>query len=158
MMKSEHPEKQGQLANQGRALALCRTHEMIAAIKRRAESSSLNRGFSLSLPYFDDQAMEMKIYDFEVIPAGRIPFDPAYVMLVARSEQVKVSQDMRFNASTRKFLLAELKTLEKAFEIPGMARFEKPSMKRRNPFRIQVGSLHFAFNPFTLISIKKSGK
>ena len=158
MMKSEFQEKQEQLANQGRALALCRTDEMIAAIKRRAESNSLNRGFSLSLPYFDDQAMEMKIYDFEVIPAGRIPFDPAYVMLVARAEQLKVSQDMRLNASTRKYLLAELKTLEKAFEIPEMARFDRPSMRHRNPFHIRIGPLQFALNPFTLISIKKSGK
>jgi hypothetical protein len=158
MTNGEHPNNQGQLADQGRALALDRTHELITAIMRRVESNSLNRGFSLSLPYFDDRAMEMKIYDFEVIPAGRIPFDPAYVLLVARVEQVKVSQDLRLNASTRKSLLAELKLLEKAFQVPGITRFERPSAGHRNPLQIRVGALNISLNPFSLISTKKSGE
>jgi hypothetical protein len=157
-MNAVNPENQGQLEDQGRALALDRTHELIAAIMQRVESNSLNRGFSLSLPYFDDRAMAMKIYDFEVIPAGRIPFDPAYVMLAARAEQVKVSQDLQLNASTRKSLLAELKLIEKAFEVPGISRFEKPSAGRRNPLQIRVGALHISLNPFSFISIKKSGE
>jgi hypothetical protein len=106
----------GQLVNQGRALALYQTGEIIQIIKRRASAHDLNRGLSLSLPYFDDQELVMKSHDFEIIPAGRIMFIPAFVVRAAREEQVKVAQDTRLSHSTRKHLLVELKLLEKAFE------------------------------------------
>ena len=107
----------GQLINQGRALARHQTGEIIQTIKHRAAAHDLNRGLSLSLPYFDDQALEMKMNDFEVIPAGRIMFVPAFVVRAAREEQVKVAQDTRLSHSTRIHLLAELQALEKAFEL-----------------------------------------
>jgi len=106
----------GQLVNQGRALARYQTGEIIATIKRRAAAQDLNRGLSLSLPYFDDQALEMKLHDFEIIPAGRIMFVPAFVVRAAREEQAQVAQDTRFSHSTRIHLLSELKALEQAFE------------------------------------------
>jgi hypothetical protein len=106
----------GQLVNQGRALARYQTQEIIKTIRHRASSQDLNRGLSLSLPYFDDQALQLKTHDFEVIPGGRIMFVPAFVVRAARQEQVKVAQDTRLDPATRKHLLAELQTLEKAFE------------------------------------------
>jgi hypothetical protein len=109
----------GQLVNQGRAMARYQTGEIIRTIKRRAVAQDLNRGLSLSLPYFDDQALEIKTADFEVIPAGRIMFVPAFVVRAARQEQVKVAQDTRLSPSTRKHLLAELHSLEQAFSGPG---------------------------------------
>jgi hypothetical protein len=105
----------GQLINQGRALAWYETEEMIAIIQRRAAAEDLNRGLSLSVPYFDDQDLQLRTRDFEVIPAGRIMFVPAFVVRAAREEQVKAAQDTRLNASTRKYLLIELVALEKAF-------------------------------------------
>jgi hypothetical protein len=109
----------GQLVNQGRALARYETDEIIRTIKRRATAQDLNRGLSLSLPYFDDRSMEMKTHDFEIIPAGRIMFVPAFVVRAARQEQAKVAQDTRLSPSIRKHLLDELKTLEGAFATPG---------------------------------------
>ena len=106
----------GQLVNQGRALAVYQTKEIIARIKERAEAGSLNRGLRLSLPYFDDQELKIDISNFEVIPSGRIMFVPAFVVRAVRQEQVKVSQDTRYNPSTRKHLLGLLGLLEKAFE------------------------------------------
>jgi hypothetical protein len=106
----------GQLVNQGRALAYFQTEEMIHLIKQRAASHDLNRGLSLSMPYFDDQALEMHIRDFEVIPAGRIMFVPAFVVRAACEQQAKVAQDTRLSPSTRKYLTIELKLLEKAFQ------------------------------------------
>jgi hypothetical protein len=53
--------------------------------------------------------------DFEVIPSGRIMFIPALVVRASRGEQAKVAQDTRLNASTRKHLLVQLKSLETAF-------------------------------------------
>lgn len=105
----------GQLINQGRALARYQTREIIASIQKRAAAHDLNRGLSLSLPYFDDQDLEMKSHDFDVIPAGRIMFIPGLVALAGRKEQVKVHQDTRLSRSTRDHLLNELQMLEIAF-------------------------------------------
>jgi hypothetical protein len=106
----------GQLVNQGRALARYETREIIKNIKKRASAGSLNRGLSLSLPYFDDQDLVMRTRDFEVIPAGRIMFVPGLVVRAALQEEVKVAQDTRLSASTRKHLLSELDKLVKGFE------------------------------------------
>jgi len=107
----------GQLVNQGRALARYQAREIIQEIKRRAEAQELNRGLSLSLPYFDDQDLQLKQRQVEVIPAGRIMFVPAFVVRAAREEQVKVAQDTRLSPSTRKHLLVELQMLETAFDV-----------------------------------------
>jgi hypothetical protein len=106
----------GQLVNQGRALAIFQVKDIIARIKQRAEAGSLNRGLRLSLPYFDDQDLKIAISNFEVIPSGRIMFVPAFVVRAVRQEEVKVSQDTRYNPSTRKHLLQLLDMLEQAFE------------------------------------------
>jgi hypothetical protein len=106
----------GQLINQGRALARYQTREIIETIQRRAEANDLNRGLSLSLPYFDDQDLEMRSHEFDVIPAGRVMFIPGLVVLAARKEQVKVDQDTRLSRSTRQHLLDELQMLEVAFD------------------------------------------
>jgi hypothetical protein len=106
----------GQLVNQGRALAIYQVKDIIARVKQRAETGSLNRGLRLSLPYFDDQDLKIATSDFEVIPSGRIMFVPAFVVRAVRQEEVKVSQDTRYNPSTRKHLLQLLDMLEQAFE------------------------------------------
>ncbi len=107
----------GQLVNQGRQLARFQTQDIIQTIQRRAGKKDLNRGLSLSLPYFDDQQLVMRTLDFEIIPSGRIMFVPAFVVRAAHQEQAKVAQDTRLNYSTRKYLLAQLKMLERAFDI-----------------------------------------
>jgi hypothetical protein len=104
------------LVNQGRALAVYQVSEIIARIKQRAQAGSLNRGLRLSLPYFDDQDLKIDVSKFEVIPSGRIMFVPAFVVRAVRQEEVKVSQDTRYNPSTRKHLLQLLDSLEQAFE------------------------------------------
>ena len=106
----------GQLVNQGRALARYQTGEIVSTIQRRAQAQDLNRGLSLSLPYFDDQALRLALRSFEVIPAGRIMFVPTFVVRAVREEEAKVAQDTRFNASTRRHLLSELQLLEAAFD------------------------------------------
>jgi hypothetical protein len=105
----------GQLVNQGRALARYKTQVVIQTIQRRASANSLNRGLSLNLSYFDDQALMMKTYALQVIPPGRVMFIPAFVIRAVRLEYVKIAQDMRLNSSTRKHLLSLLAMLEKAF-------------------------------------------
>jgi hypothetical protein len=106
----------GQLINQGRALANHQTRRIIQTIQRRALAQELNRGLSVSLPYFDDQALKLKTYPFVIIPAGRIMFVPAFVVRAACEESVKVAQDTRLSPSTRKHLLSELALLDQSFE------------------------------------------
>jgi hypothetical protein len=99
----------------GNTLAQLQLERIIGKIRERAGANDLNRGLSLSLPYFDDRALEMKLLDFEVIPAGRTLFVPAFVALAARREQEKLEQDNVLSPSTRTHLLDELKHLERAF-------------------------------------------
>jgi len=106
----------GQLVNQARALTRYQTREIIETIQRRAASHDLNRGLSVSLPFFDDQDLQIKLYRFEIIPAGRIMFVPAFVVRATLQEQVKVAQDTRLSPSMRKHILGELQMLERAFE------------------------------------------
>jgi hypothetical protein len=105
----------GQLVNQGRALARYEVQEIIQTIKKRAASNDLNRGLSLSLPYFNDQSLILESYNFEVIPAGRIMFVPAFMVRAVRAQEAKIAQDTRLSQSTRRHLLEELKMLEEAF-------------------------------------------
>ena len=70
----------GQLINQGRALARYEMSGLIEEIQTRAARHDLNRGLSLSVPYFDDQSLTLQQVEFEVIPAGRIMFVPAFVV------------------------------------------------------------------------------
>jgi hypothetical protein len=105
----------GQVINQGRALAKYKTEQIIQTIQERVEKGLLNRGLSISLPYYDDQELRMAETELEVIPAGRIMFKAIFVVRAARLEHAKVSQDTRLNVSTRKHLLQELELLEQAF-------------------------------------------
>jgi len=107
----------GQLINQGRVLSNFKTGEIIREIKTRVENHSLNRGLGITLPYFDDQTLQMEKSNLEVIPAGRIMFVPAFLVRAARGEQARVSQDTRLNSSTRKHLLAQLEAIETAFQL-----------------------------------------
>lgn len=106
----------GQLVNQGRALVHFHMRQIIETISRRGGTGQLNRGLSLSIPYFDDQDLEVRLRNLQVTPAGRVMFVPAFVTHAAREEQVKVAQDTRLNPSTRKYLLRDLELLAEAFE------------------------------------------
>jgi len=108
----------GQVINQGRALARYQTHEIIQTIRRRAVAQELNRGLSLSMPYFDDRDLEMKLWHFQVIPAGRIMFISSFIITrAARKEQDMIAHDTRLSLSTRKHLLQQLDMLAQAFEL-----------------------------------------
>jgi hypothetical protein len=53
----------------------------------------------------------------DIVPAGRIMFVPAFIVLAMRREYARIIQDTRLNSSTRKHLLSLLAMLEKAFII-----------------------------------------
>jgi hypothetical protein len=107
----------GQLVNQGRSLARYETNAIIEDIQRRVGNQTLNRGLSLSLPYFDDQDMQLKNLEFNVIPAGRVLFIPAFLVLAVSAEEIQVAHNDWMSTSTRQHLLTELKSLKKAFDV-----------------------------------------
>jgi hypothetical protein len=116
--EKKHYGMLGQLVNQGRALARHQTQLIINTIHERVKAQTLNRGLSLSLPYFDDQDLRIETYNFVIIPAGRIMFVPAFVVRAALEERAKIIQDTRFSHGTREHLMAELQSLGDAFETP----------------------------------------
>ena len=144
-----------QLAQIGPAIANRRTQEIISGIKQRAAANTLNRGFGLSLPYYDDRSLSIKTYDFEVIPRGRVAFEAFYVMWVSRDEQEKVAQNMDLSPSSRKNLLAELKDLELAFEVPSARRYRRQPAHKRKPAPNPVTAFKLAWNALTTITFKK---
>jgi hypothetical protein len=91
---------------------------IVRKIWRRARSRSLDRGLSLSLPYFDDTAMEVRSWEMEVIPRGRIPFVPAFVVLAAQREKERVAADPELSESTQRHLVELLGVLEREFAGP----------------------------------------
>jgi hypothetical protein len=105
----------GQLVNQGRALARAYTREIVAKVRSRAAAGTLNRGLRLSLPYFNDEELALRTYPVEVIPDGRILFVPAFVVRAMRLSEAQVRRDFHFSPSTRKHLLAQLTSIESAF-------------------------------------------
>jgi hypothetical protein len=116
----EYQSKRGvlliRLVSLGHALAHREVRGMVRRIWRRAQAQELNRGLSLSVPFFDDRSLELKLHEFEVIPPGRTMFVPAFVALAAAREQEKVGQEKYLSPSARVHLLAELEDLERAFD------------------------------------------
>jgi hypothetical protein len=108
----------GQLAHQSRALARYETREIVNILQRRTLSGQLNRGLKVSLPYYDDQALCLKLRTFDIIPAGRIMFVPALGVRAVQDEQAKVAQDTRLSPATRDHLMEELEMLMRAFRTP----------------------------------------
>jgi len=106
-------------AQRGRELARLQLEEMIDKIRRRALASALNRGLSLSLPYFDDRSGEMCWREIPIIPRGRVLFVPAFVVLAARAEATRVEGDHNISPFTKAHLLGLLRSLEEAFSPPG---------------------------------------
>ncbi len=105
-----------EMVDRGRALAISQTREIIAIIKQRAVSGTLNRGLRLSLPYFDDQRLCMDVKKIDVVPAGRVLFVPAFVVLAMQREEMKINRDARLSWATRKHLLDLLGLIRQAFE------------------------------------------
>jgi len=103
---------------EGQAEALRQLDELIDGIRSRAQAHRLDRGFRLSLPYFDDEAMSLRQREFEVIPFGRIPFVPAFVALAAERELARVERDRRLTDGTREHLQQVLGCLRFAFGDP----------------------------------------
>jgi hypothetical protein len=99
----------------GRELSRLGVEEAVAEIQRRASAGRLNRGLSLSLPYFDDRALELRHREICVVPRGRVQFVPAFVVLACEREMVCVSRDDALSEGTRKHLVEGLERLAAAF-------------------------------------------
>lgn len=106
----------GQLVNQCRSLCSYRTNEIIATIQKRVSNNSLNRGLRITLPYFDDQSLLLRKIEFEIIPPGRVMFVPAFMVMAVQQQITMTQHNTTLNYSTRKHLLVQLASLEKAFD------------------------------------------
>jgi hypothetical protein len=113
----------------GQMLAQIELEEIIVKTQRWARAGRLDRGLSLSLPYFDERTMEICWRELEVIPRGRIPFIPGFVVIAARDESQRVRSEGTLSAATRDHLLAQLQALELAFAGAGPRPTERAGVK-----------------------------
>jgi hypothetical protein len=103
-------------AERGRELARLQVLEMIRKIQIRARAERLNRGLTVSLPFFDDAGQELRWRELVMIPRGRIPFVPAFVVVAARQEAARVQREPGLSDATRAHLIGLLEMLAQAFE------------------------------------------
>ncbi len=99
----------------GRELARLGVEEVIAEVRRRAASGRLNRGLSLSLPYFDDTALGLRHREIVIVPRGRVLFVPAFVVLACEREADAVRRDPALSENTRQHMMEALERLAGAF-------------------------------------------
>jgi hypothetical protein len=102
-------------AEQGRELARLQVQEMIRKVQTRAREHRLDRGLTVSLPYYDESAHELRWREVVIIPRGRIPFVPAFVVLAARQEVERVLADAGLSETTQAHLVELLQSLAAAF-------------------------------------------
>jgi hypothetical protein len=105
-------------AEHGLQLVQLQLEEIISKIQRRASAHTLDRGLSISLPYYDQQALELRWRELEIIPPGRVMFLPAFVVLATEREREHILADSALAPSTRASLLSSLAVLERAFQPP----------------------------------------
>lgn len=114
------------LVDQGRSLAEYQVGRLIQKLRRWSAEHRLDRGLSLSVPYFDDQTLAMKLYSFEVIPAGRTPFVPAFLVLALERELISLQESQAYLEDTRIHLLSLLTALRREFlPLPADPKMEK---------------------------------
>jgi hypothetical protein len=104
------------LTQQGRALANYHTRQIIAEIQARWQSREVIRGLTLRIPYLDEKHYRMTVCEVVVIPTGRIPFRPEFILGACRVEQQKVRKNPQFSQSTRWQLISQLDAIIQAFE------------------------------------------
>ncbi|MFZ5808213.1 MAG: hypothetical protein ACOY16_02925 [Chloroflexota bacterium] len=92
------------------------TLQIISTIRQRVAQNSLNRGLSVSIPYFDDEVLQLRRFDLEVIPPSRILFEPIFVVNAVQEAKKMVSDDPNLSPGTRQHLFEQLEVLEKSFE------------------------------------------
>lgn len=113
-------------AERGLQLVQLQLDEIITKIRRRASAHTLDRGLSISLPYYDDQALELRWREVEIIPPGRVMFLPAFVVLAVEREREQVLHEKALPPSIRGSLLASLQALERAFQPEPNPPVERP--------------------------------
>ena len=118
-LESSHPlfPAAGTLpVEKGRELARLQVQETIRKIQHRARLQRMNRGLTVSLPYFDDARQELRWREIVVVPRGRIPFVPAFVVVAARQEIRRLPGEPQHSDTTRAHLVGLLEMLAQAFE------------------------------------------
>lgn len=103
-------------AERGLQLVQLQLDEIVIKIERRASAHTLDRGLSISLPYYDEQALELCWREIEIIPPGRVMFLPAFVVLAVERERDRILSEQALRPCVRESLLASLQVLERAFQ------------------------------------------
>jgi hypothetical protein len=106
-----------QITTQGRALAAYYTEKIANELHARWQKREVIRGLTLHIPYLDEKTCHMTFYEMVVIPVGRIPFRPEFIVGACRIEQQKVRKNPQLSQATRWQLVSQLNELIRVFEI-----------------------------------------
>ncbi len=104
------------LTEQGRALASYYTDQMINEVMEKARAGSIARGLTLFVPYLDERLYQMAKYKLVVMPVGRIPFRPEFIVSACRVAQRDVRHNQQFSQPTRWQLISALDRIIAAFD------------------------------------------
>jgi hypothetical protein len=116
------------IENQGKWLSAFLLNELVADFDRLLKENSLNRGISFSLPYFDDRTLDVCYYNFSAIPAGRVMYTPAFVLLAIQKEGVRLFHNSQLSPNSRENLLQTLSAIQNVVkENPGFFLHSKIS-------------------------------
>lgn len=113
--RSRYTALLAQWVEQGRAYSEYLTKVIVSTIRQRENQHTLNRGLTISLPYFDDQRLEIRYLDLEIVPAGRIAFEEVFLLQAVQKAKQFVFNDSKLSPTTRQHILAELAFLENSF-------------------------------------------
>jgi hypothetical protein len=100
------------IETQGKWLSAYLLHELVADFRRMLAEHALNRGLGFSLPYFDDRTLEVRYHNFTAIPAGRVMYTPAFVILAIQKEASRLFHNQQLSPSTRDSLLETLSAIQ----------------------------------------------
>ena len=106
-----------QITTQGRALAAYYTQKIANELHARWQKREIIRGLTLHIPYLDEKTYHMTIYEMVVIPVGRIPFRPEFIVGACRIEQQKVRKNPVLSQATRWQLVSQFDELIRVFEV-----------------------------------------
>jgi hypothetical protein len=103
------------LISEGYALANLQVRQMIEKLHSWSAAHQLDRGLRLRVPYFDLATLGLALRSFDVIPAGRTSFVPAFLVLAVARERDRVEEDAGLSTPTRVHLLELLSQIEQSF-------------------------------------------
>lgn len=104
------------LTQQGRSLARLYNEQLIEEVSQGWKTGQIARSLTLLVPYLDESTYRVERFPVVVMPAGRIPFRPEFVVSACRIAERQARSLGNLTQSTRWQLVTHLDQIAQAFE------------------------------------------